>query len=453
MAFLQKTAFSVLMVCISFNVAASRVTEARVSGSVLEVIGDNLCHPSDGARVVVGNSRLNRPLSCQRRGRQDVLRFRNPDLASGSYRLIVELPCGKASKKKSSKSKKHSAKYCQLEAFELANTDITGLEARVRNNSAWINYGLRLIADNTASIVDNSTALHQEITDRTDADDQLDARISDESNARIAADGVLSDADDALQSSLDAEAAARISGDSNEATARENADSQLQTALATETTARVDAINTEAAARQSADDALQTSIDDEASTRADADAQLQAGVDTNAADISANTASITGLSSRVDTLEASLSALSSVVDQTLIDVADIDADLSLLADRADDVDTAIADIQTAIGVDGTIQTVQRTIRADLDGLTAILFQIGPLLDLILADVGNLQLQMFAASSDIATNTANIVANGGSIGTVAADLSDVSAKVGVNMTALMALEGRVDTLQSEVDAIT
>ena len=100
---------------------------------------------------------------------------------------------------------------------------------------------------------------------------QLNADLTTETNARIAADG-------ALQANIDAETAARIAADNNlqtQITDNDNDIAQLQNDLLAESNAR-----------QTEDQNLQNAINAEATARANADAGLQAQITSNDNDIS-----------------------------------------------------------------------------------------------------------------------------------------------------------------------
>lgn len=136
-------------------------------------------------------------------------------------------------------------------------------------------------------IDDLQEQITKEVTERTEADKQLQTNIDAETSARISAD-------QQLQGNIEAEATARNAADKDledklaaEVTARTNADTQLQANLDAEANTRSiadqdlqDQISKEIVARTDGDTALQSSVDKEVAARTDADSNLQSSINT-----------------------------------------------------------------------------------------------------------------------------------------------------------------------------
>ena len=153
-------------------------------------------------------------------------------------------------------------------------------------------------------IDDLQSQITEEVSTRTEADEQLQVNLDAEALART-------NTDVKLQSNIEEEANARIAADSDlqdkivaEVIARTNGDNQLQVNIDVEVAARTaadqilkDQISKEVADRTEANNTLQATIDTEANSRASADKELQEQL---TKEVEARTDSDTALKSSID---------------------------------------------------------------------------------------------------------------------------------------------------------
>ena len=207
----------------------------------------------------------------------------------------------------------------------------------------WENYLTNIAVTNL------NNDLQTEISNREEADKQLQSNIDAEASAREAADKQ-------LQSNIDAEASAREAADKQlqsnidaEASAREEADTQLQSN-----------IDAEKSAREAADTQLQNNIDAEASARETADTQLQNNID---AETSARTEAINQINNDITTVENNISNLQSLYNT--LNQATLDNTNAITA-----VQSTITEIRGNVndlaGTINNISTSVEQIRSDLD---------------------------------------------------------------------------------------
>lgn len=134
-------------------------------------------------------------------------------------------------------------------------------------------------------------------------------------------------AEQTLQANITAEETARIAAVSAEKTRAEAAEAALSAAISAESAARSSAVSSEAAARSAADAALQAEIDAEESARASADSALDARVstlETNSATKTYVDGKVSELTSGINDLDGYAQDVRSDLDQEIIDRAAAD---------------------------------------------------------------------------------------------------------------------------------
>jgi hypothetical protein len=282
-----------------------------------------------------------------------------------------------------------------------------------------------------------STGFTVSIDDAYTAARQLE--VSNEANARAAADSLLSNAivqeasdraaaDLTLSNAIVQEASDRANAVTAEANARTAADAVLTSAIAQEVSDRANAVTAEANARTTADAALTSAI---ANTDANA-VTLTLRVDALEDEVANALGNTTALEARVDTLEANsvafdahfvstdanVAALANTVANTVADIADLQAEdvlingnVSTLTGRVDAVEIAAAALANAVA-NNTANIV--TLQSDL-------LDLQDEVDAIEAGAGLNSDGTYAANA-----TANYIANATSLAD-ADDLIDAAIK--------------------------
>jgi len=317
------------------------------------------------------------------------------------------------------------------------------------------------------------SGLASEITARTNADTTLQANITAEAAARVAADqthtfdiGALdtrvttNETDIAdLETNLAQEVSDRIAGDN-----------ALSSALTTEATTRAAAdvtlqnnIDAEEAARIAADDLLQTAIDNEAVARIAADGVLTTNVTNNTTAIATNTANLTteianriagdsALGGRLTTAESDIDALEGRMDTAEADVVSLEgrmdtaeADIVAVEGRLDGIDTDLA-AETAARIAGDSATLASANTYTDTAITNLVDGADTALD-TLKEIGD---AFAAADSNLQTlitnNSTRLTAVEGEVDVLQSEMDAAEGRLTVN-------EGEIDTLQSDLTAET
>ena len=194
------------------------------------------------------------------------------------------------------------------------------------------------------------TALNEKIDNTASA---IRGEMSDEHDARVAAEGT-------LQDNIDAETAARTDADTalqtEFATALSEAESALQGLISDETTARTNAdaelttaLETEESARTAADESLTAALGEETAARTDADSALSDSLSTETAE---RTAADTNLDNRVTAAEVTIVDHTSQLSTLENTVADNNAAAvhKLGAETISGVKTFAAGLKTGEGI-------------------------------------------------------------------------------------------------------
>jgi hypothetical protein len=243
------------------------------------------------------------------------------------------------------------------------------------------------IAQNASDIAQNSSDIAQEITDRTNADSNLQSQITsnDADNAQNASDIAQeitdrTNADAALQSQItanDADIAQNASDIAQEITDRTNADTALQSQI----TSNDNDIAQEVTNRTNADAALQSQITSndsdiaqnisniaqnasdiaqEITDRTNADTNLQSQITSNDGDISTNAANIA--SNDTDIAQNASDIAQEITDRTNADsalqaqITSNDGDISTIQSEQTTQNNAIALNTAKVSADGPIST-------------------------------------------------------------------------------------------------
>lgn len=190
--------------------------------------------------------------------------------------------------------------------------------------NTWQGYLTKLEVDGI------KTGLETEITNREEADKQLQANIDAEAAAREQADTV-------LQQNIDAEEAARTA-----------ADETLQRNIDAEAAARKAAVSAEAEAREEADQQLENSITEEVNARQEADQQLKTEY-TNLINqinvrVTAAESAITILQTATNSLQEALTATNATVTSLQEGVNNISTALNNVQQQLEDIREGNIDI-------------------------------------------------------------------------------------------------------------
>lgn len=201
--------------------------------------------------------------------------------------------------------------------------------------NTWQGYLTKLEVDGI------KTDLETEITNREEADKQLQANIDAEATAR-------QQADQQLQDNIDAEEAAREAADTQlqnnidaEEAARQAADETLQKNIDAEAAAREAAVSAEATARDNADKQLQANIDAEEEARQEADQELKTEytdlIDQMNVRVTAAESAIKILQTSTNSLQEALTATNATVTSLQEGVNNISTALNNVQQQLEDI--------------------------------------------------------------------------------------------------------------------